>query len=70
MQIQMIGDVGEPTAFPSPMLLMPNASFEGLLTSFQPVNLTSTGEGYHEIAFHGFEFKPEDASVLTEALFL
>lgn len=67
--LQHIGSKSNPTQFPVPLLLLPNASVSITLKSWIEQNMTFTGDNYVELAFMGYRIPIEDTDYLLDELF-
>jgi hypothetical protein len=68
--LQMIGTKANPTILPTPMFLLPNAFFDGTITSFaQASGQPTTGTSRHQLSFFGFRMRVEDADQVLSTIF-
>lgn len=67
--IQMIGTRSNPSIFPTPMLIMPNAFFDVTMTSWQTVAQATVGSGKHHFTFFGYRVRIEDAQAVMNSIF-
>jgi hypothetical protein len=66
--LQSIGYKSEPTLFPVPLLLMPNASIRLTLSSWLSSNETYEGNGYQEFVFGGYRVPVEDVGLILDSI--
>lgn len=69
MPLQTIGDTGLPTVFPTPMLVMPNASIELTLSSQMNNGQNYAGASLHQITFFGYRTRIDNAENVLSTIF-
>jgi hypothetical protein len=67
--LQMLGRRSQPTVFPVPMLLWPNAIMDFTMDSYQPIAQTTVGSGKHEIMCFGYRIRPQDADKIMSLIY-
>jgi hypothetical protein len=67
--IQMIGTKSLPTVLPTPMLLMPNAFFDSVMTTWQTTAQATVGSGKHQFTFFGYRVRIQDAQAVMDSVF-
>jgi hypothetical protein len=67
--IQMIGSRSLPTILPTPMLLMPNAFFDAVMTTWQTTSQATVGSGKHQFTFFGYRVRIQDAQAVMDSVF-
>lgn len=68
--LQTIGIKGKPTILPTPYFLLPNAFFDGFMTSFQTNSggQVTTGNSRHQLSFFGYRMRVEDAEKVLSTI--
>lgn len=68
--LQTIGIKGKPTILPTPYFLLPNAFFDGFMTSFQTNNpgQATVGTSRHQLSFFGYRMRVEDAEKVLSTI--
>jgi len=67
--IQMIGTRSLPSVLPTPLLLMPNAFFDSIMTSWQTTAQPTVGSGKHQFTFFGYRVRIQDAQAVMNSEF-
>lgn len=66
--IQMIGTLGNPLIFPTPMLLLPNAFLDGVMST-TATNQATEGASQHTFSFFGYRIRVQDAEAVLGTIF-
>ena len=67
--IQVIGKRSKPFIFPIPFLIMPNANFDVLMTSFSETNMPTVGASTMDFAFAGRRIRVGDIPNVMNQIF-
>lgn len=66
--VQMIGTRSRPMILPTPLFLLPNAFFDGVMSTFQNGSQTTEGTSQHQFSFFGFRVRVENADQILSTI--
>jgi hypothetical protein len=67
--MQVFGYKGNPTIFPTPMLIMPNAAMDVTVTAMSGLNQPCVSSGVFQLSFFGYRIRVEDAGKVLSTIF-
>ena len=69
MPLQMIGQNSNPSIFPTPMYIQPNAFLDVVVSGINTIPQDFSGSGRFQLSFFGYRIRTEDAGKVLSTIF-